>query len=43
MADLGISRGYVVYQGHRRSSLGGGVTVTPADGLRARRRGMLAL
>jgi hypothetical protein len=43
MADLGISRGYVVYPGHHRYSLGGGVTVLPADDLLARPRGMLRL
>ena len=43
MADLGISRGYLVYPGHQRYSLGGGVTVLPADDLLARPRGMLRL
>jgi uncharacterized protein len=35
MADLGLARGYVVYPGPERYSLGGGVTALPADQLLA--------
>ncbi|HSD66301.1 MAG TPA: ATP-binding protein, partial [Vicinamibacteria bacterium] len=36
MADLRLPRGYVVYPGRERYSLGGGVTAVPAQGLLAR-------
>ena len=39
MADLGMSRGYVVYPGRERYSLGGGVTALAAEELLARPRG----
>ncbi len=35
MADLGIDRGYVVYPGRDRYSMGGGVSVLPAEQLLA--------
>jgi hypothetical protein len=36
MADLGLSRGYVVYPGRERYSLGHGVTALPAESFLAR-------
>jgi predicted AAA+ superfamily ATPase len=36
MADLRLDRGYIVYPGGERYSVGGGVTVLPAEGLLAR-------
>ncbi len=43
MADLELRRGYVVYPGRERYSLGRGVTALPAEALLARQAGLGAL
>jgi hypothetical protein len=43
MADLELRRGYVLYPGPERYSLGGGVTALPAEALLARPSGLASL
>jgi len=43
MADLGLSRGYVVYPGRERYSLGHGIAALPAASLFARPPNLLRL